>query len=172
MLLNIRRRICIGLLLIAGMSLAACGEKPEAVTEHVLEAIHADDECHVCGMTVARFPGPKAQAFVRHREHSFKFCSTHDLFSWLLQPETAAIVEAVYVHDMGATDWEHPADDAFVDAKSAWYVIGHDQRGAMGPTLASFHNRGAADDFAVRHGGRVLSFQQVDLDVLMESASR
>jgi copper chaperone NosL len=165
------RRIYVSLVLLGSLMLPACGEKPETVSRHSPEAIHAGDECHVCGMTVARFPGPKGQAFVRHRQHSFKFCSTHDLFSWLLQPETKAIAEDVYVHDMASTDWDKPGDDAFIDATTAWYVIGHDRRGAMGPTLASFHDRSAADEFATRHGGQVLPFKEVDLDVLMRSAN-
>ena len=161
----------VSLVVFVVLFLAACGDRQDTVVRHAPEAIGSEDSCHVCGMSVARFPGPKAQAFVSHREHSFKFCSTQDLFSWLLQPETAAIVQDVYVHDMGVTDWQTPADDAFVDATSAWYVSGHDQRGAMGPTLASFSERAAADAFSSRHGGRVLTFGEINLDLLIGSAT-
>src|SRR5690606_8119875 len=105
---------------------------------HQLEPIVPGDECEVCGMLIDGFPGPKGQAFIRQRSAPLKFCSTVDLWSWMLQPEIEGVLEAAYVHDMTAVDWERPDDDRYVDARAAWYVAGHSQRGAMGPTLASF----------------------------------
>lgn len=153
-------------LVLAIVVMSACSEAPQDTVSHTLEAIHPDDSCHVCGMTIARFPGPKAQAFTRHQTRPFKFCSTQDLFSWLLQPETAALVTTVYVHDMGITVWEKPTDDAFIAAERAWYVVGHNRRGAMGSSPASFSDRAAADDFVVQNGGRVVSYAEIDLELL------
>lgn len=155
------------LLFLAGLFLlAGCGEAPD--TERRLEpvAIEAGDECHVCGMLITRFPGPKGEAFVRHREQALKFCSTRDLFAWLLQPETAASVQAVYVHDMARAAWEAPGQEHLIPAESAWYVVGSRRRGAMGPTLASFAERADAEAFAAEHGGRVLAYKAVNLAVL------
>lgn len=146
--------------------LAGCGETPESGRSLEPVAIEAGDECHVCGMLITRFPGPKGEAFVQRREAPLKFCSTRDLFIWLRQPESAAIVEAVYVHDMGQAAWDSPGLEHLIPAGSAWYVVGSRQRGAMGPTLASFADRTAADAFAKAHGGRVLGYDAVDLEML------
>jgi copper chaperone NosL len=61
---------------------------------------------------------------------------------------------------MGNTNWDDPQDN-WIDARSAWYVHGSSRRGAMGPTLASFAERTAAEKFAEEYGGTVLSFEQV-----------
>jgi len=152
-------------IMIAAMLAAGCGREQQAA-HHSPQPIASGDECHVCGMLIKRFPGPKAEAFVAGSDKPFKFCSTRDLFAYLLQPETKSQVREVYVHDMGATSWAHPDDDAFVDARHAWYVVGQDKHGAMGPTLASFKQRKAAEAFAQAHGGRVLGFVDISLQVL------
>lgn len=159
-------RTLMGLLCLALM-LSACersGNTPAAVRQ--LQPIATDAECHVCGMLITRFPGPKAQAFIRNRDDALKFCSTVDLFTWLLQPETAGVLETAYVHDMTGQDWDHPGESNYIDAASAWYVAGHDLHGAMGPTLASFKTKTAAEQFAQEHGGKVLAFSAIDLTVL------
>lgn len=155
------------LLFLAGLFLlVGCGEAPESGRSLEPIAIETGDECHVCGMLITRFPGPKGEVFVQRREAPLKFCSTRDLFVWLRQPESAAIVEAVYVHDMGQAAWDSPGLEHQIPAGSAWYVVGSGQRGAMGPTLASFAERGAAEAFAEAHGGRVLNYDEIDLEVL------
>ncbi len=148
--------------------LGACGRSQQTSTAHVLEPIAPGDECYVCGMEISHFPGPKAEVFIRGEAHPLKFCSTRDLFAFLLQPESAAIVEQVFVQDMAATDWQHPGDRHFVDGRSAWYVVDQPLPGAMGPTLASFHERADAESFAAKHGGRIMSYAQIDLDVMEE----
>lgn len=154
--------LVLGLLCLLG----ACGEGGEGGrVQQPPVAFRADDECHVCGMLIARFAGPKGEAYVSRRETPLKFCSTRDLFAWLLQPETAAVVGAIYVHDMAQTDWRHPDDTRLIDARSAWYVVGSRRRGAMGPTLASFARRDAAQAFADRYGGRLLRFDEITLSV-------
>jgi copper chaperone NosL len=67
---------------------------------------------------------------------------------------------------MGATDWGKPADTGFVDARKAWYVIDHPMTGAMGPTLASFKQQNAAQAFIEKHGGKLLRFEDISLEVL------
>jgi len=157
------------LVLAAAVLAAGCGREQQAV-HHSPQPIASGDECHVCGMIIKRFPGPKAEAFVAGSDTPFKFCSTRDLFAYLLQPETKSQVRDIYVHDMGATNWAHPDDGAFMDARNAWYVVGSDRRGAMGPTLAPFKDRGAAEAFAREHGGRVLGFADISLEVMASLA--
>ena len=145
-----------------------CEKDKQASTVQTPESITAEDQCYICGMHITGFPGPKAQAFIRHQRTSLKFCSTADLHGWLLQPDTPAILETAYVHDMGAaTSWDKPSDKHFVDASKAWYVAGHDQRGAMGPTLASFKEKQSAETYIKQHGGKLLGFSEINMEVLL-----
>jgi copper chaperone NosL len=151
-------------LIMAILLTVGCDQDPEIRNAISPQAIDADDECHVCGMIINRFPGPKGEAFVVGNVQALKFCSTRDLFAFLLQPEADAIVRGIYVHDMAGTDWRHPPDAALIDARLAWYVVNHSKRGAMGPTLASFRYRADAQAFTERYGGSLLRFEQVDLE--------
>ena len=156
-----------GLALLGLLTAAGCEQRTgHEHTRHPPVAFSAGEECHVCGMIIARFPGPKGEAWVSHRERPLKFCSTRDLFAWLLQPETAAVVEQIYVHDMAQSDWSQPDDARLVDARKAWYVAGSTRTGAMGPTLASFAARDAAQAFADEYGGRLLRFDEITQAVL------
>jgi len=159
------------LLLLAGVMLAGCGKSDETTPPLPPVAIESGDECHVCGMIIANFPGPKGEAFVRGRETPLKFCSTRDLFSYLLQPDSMTIVTQVYVHDMSAADWKHPVESAFVDARSAWYVAGVSLKSAMGPTLMSFKSREDAQAFSEKHGGRLLRFEDITLEIVANLGS-
>jgi len=120
-----------------------------------------EDECTLCGMTIVNFPGPKGQACLRDGA-LLPFCSTGDLFSWAWQPESAASVVALYVHNLSRTSWDEPSDAHFMDAEEAWYVAGHDQKGAMGEALAPFSVREDAQAFAEAHGGSIFHHDELD----------
>lgn len=144
-------------------SSGGCGDSSVELEEvQRAVAIESRDECHLCGMIISRFPGPKGELYQHGRDRIFKFCSTRDMFAYLLDPEQAHSIESIYVHDMSKTLWDTPDDEFFIDARKAWYVIGHNQPGAMGPTLASFSDKKTADDFSSKYGGRVLPFQSID----------
>jgi copper chaperone NosL len=148
--------------------LAGCSEPEKQVTEKP-DPVHFEsgDECHVCGMAITRFPGPKGEAITAREQKVNKFCSTRDMFSWALQPENAKRDHTLYVHDMAQTDWEHPDDTALIDAREAFFVVGSERTGAMGPTLASETD---AANFASTYGGTVLPFREVTLDHLKSVA--
>ncbi|WP_369600222.1 nitrous oxide reductase accessory protein NosL [Hahella sp. SMD15-11] len=129
------------------------------------EPIAAGDECHLCGMAIQRFPGPKGEV-ADQQGQVHKFCSTRDLLAWMLQPENRNQVAAFYVHDMARTDWNRPDDAHLIDGRTAWYVAGSDRKGAMGPTLASFGDESAARTFARQHGGQVMRFGDITLHTL------
>ncbi|MBL3555405.1 MULTISPECIES: nitrous oxide reductase accessory protein NosL [Marinobacter] len=153
--------------------LAGCSDAEEQVTEKP-EPVHFEsgDECHVCGMAITRFPGPKGEAITAREEKVNKFCSTRDMFSWALQPENAKRDHTLYVHDMAQTDWEHPDDTALIDAREAFFVVGSERTGAMGPTLASFASEESANDFADEFGGEVVQFNDVIMDHLTQDRSQ
>ena len=116
------------------------------------------------GMLLAEHAGPKAQIFYADAEQSEFFCDTVEMFSVLRKPEQVRKVNAVFVQDMGAADWAHPRGH-WIDARSAYYVVGSSQRGSMGPTIGSFANEAQARAFAEKFGGQVHPFDDVTADM-------
>jgi len=160
--------------LFASVLLTACGDDKK--TTEVAEvlgpvAFESGDECHVCGMIITELPGAKAQALESSGTAVRKFCSAQDMLSWWLQPENQHLKAELYVHDVAKTPWDHPKDEHLIDARTAWYVVGSSLQGAMGPSLVSFSSREAAQLLADSKGGRVLSWDQLDMAVLQELAS-
>ncbi|MFT6925007.1 MAG: copper chaperone NosL [Psychromonas sp.] len=129
-------------------------------------AIESSDECHLCGMIISRFPGPKGELYQKTSEDVAKFCSTRDLFGYLLQPENKRQVKQVFVHDMSKTPWGKPDDQYFIDARSAWFVVDSSKKGAMGKTLASFGLQEDARAFSREYGGNVYAFDDITIDML------
>lgn len=146
--------------------LAACSDGPERAVAQNPVPIEPGDECHLCGMIIDEQPGPKGELYVRGDTAARKFCSVAEMFTFLLQPEHRERIGAAYVHDVAAGSWAAPNDDAFVPAREAWYVLGHHQASSMGHALASFRQRTDAEAFVEAHGGRLLSFEQIDLTML------
>jgi copper chaperone NosL len=141
--------------------LAGC--KPPAEAPRNALQIKPDTHCALDGMLIADFPGPRAQIHYGVGAPEF-FCDTAEMFSLYLAPKQSRPIIALYVQDMGATDWEHPRDQ-WIDARRAFYVRGSRRHGAMGPTLASFSAPEVAHAFAREYGGAVLQFEQVTADM-------
>ncbi|MBL0952920.1 MAG: nitrous oxide reductase accessory protein NosL, partial [Pseudomonas sp.] len=84
--MNLYRPSAMALLATAlAFALAACSDKEQTTQTLEPVAFHASDECHVCGMIIADFPGPKGEAVASNGVK--KFCSTAELLGWWLQPE-------------------------------------------------------------------------------------
>lgn len=143
--------------------LAACGG-PAAPT--VIAPVDIDDStvCVLDGMLLADQPGPKAQIRYAGREQPEFFCDTVEMFNVYLGPEQVRAVQALFVQDMGKADWDEPQGH-WIDAKSAYYVVGASRRGSMGPTIASFALEADAQQFAAQYGGRVLPFSGITADM-------
>ena len=148
--------------------LTACDKPVQASYSDAPSAFHPSDECHVCGMIIDGFPGPKGEVV----EHSGikKFCSTAEMIGWWLQPENHHGDARLYVHDMEHSPWNSPDDTQLIDAKDAYYVVGTRLKGAMGVVLASFSSQQAAEKLATEQGGRVLRFSEIDQAVLQQPA--
>lgn len=157
---------------LAAITLTACSGNEEQTTAKP-DPVHFEsgDECHVCGMVIINFPGPKGEAITEKDQHVRKFCSTKDMFAWMLQPENVNRDHTLYVHDMAQTEWEHPDDTALIDARDAFFVVGSDRTGAMGPTLASFATEDAAHGFMMEHGGEVLKYNEITMEHLNTGAA-
>lgn len=149
---------------VLGFGLVACGPSQPKTAVAPVE-IDRGTSCELDGMLLADYPGPKAQIhYVGQDEPSF-FCDTIELFNTLLAGEQVKAVKAVYVQDMGSTDWEQPSGH-WIDAKTATYVLGSKRTGSMGPTIASFAQEADAKKFVTDHGGRVLRFADIKPDMV------
>jgi len=111
-------------------------------------------------------PRPKGELYQKNAEDIAKFCSTRDMFSYLLQPENQRQVQQVFVHDMSKTPWQKTDDQYFIDARSAWFVVDSSQKGAMGKTLASFSLFDDALAFSREYGGKAYAFDEITIDLL------
>src|SRR3972149_5181807 len=150
----------IGGMLLVTLLLSACtGEAPPALpVEPIAGAV-----CSLDGMSLADYPGPKAQIFYDNAPPLF-FCDTVEMFAMLLGPEGQRHIRAVFTQDMAQTDWAHPQGH-WIDARSALYVTGSQLKGSMGPTFASFSQRADAEAFVAKYSGKVLSFSEVTPDM-------
>jgi copper chaperone NosL len=153
----LRRHAALGLL----VALAAC---QQAAAPPAAVDADADTACALDGMTLADFPGPKAQVFFENKAAADYFCDTIEMFALWLKPEQRKLVKALYVQDMAHADWRHPVGH-WIDARHAFYVAGSRARGSMGATLASFAAEADARAFAQRMGGTLYRFDQVTPDM-------
>ncbi|WP_339781381.1 nitrous oxide reductase accessory protein NosL [uncultured Marinobacter sp.] len=154
-------------LLMFAVFLSGCSGEAEKVAEKPAPVhIEDGDECHVCGMAITPFPGPKGEVITEKEQTVHKFCSTRDMFAWVLQPENVMRKHTLYVHDMSQTEWASPDDAALIDAREAVYVVGSERKGAMGQTLASFSTESAAHDFMMEHGGEMVQYDAITLEHL------
>lgn len=160
------RLVAIALL---SLGLLACGKEEDEQVVREPVAFHQDDECHVCGMVISEFEGPKGQSV--GNDDVRKFCSTAEMLGWWLQPENRISDASLFVHDMGRSEWSAPDDAHLIDATTAYYVIGIPLKSAMGASLASFADEAAAEALADEHGGRVLRFAEIDQASLQQAAS-
>tara|TARA_R110001592_G_scaffold252395_2_gene515108 strand:- start:2417 stop:3007 length:591 start_codon:yes stop_codon:yes gene_type:complete len=128
--------------------------------------INKSDECHLCGMVIQQFAGPKGLLEEKHPGAIRKFCSTNDFFSYVLQPENQHNIQKIYVHDMSEVEWSSPQDEKMIEADQAWYVAEHDLQGAMGPTIASFKTEVSAQNFQKKQGGYLLRFSDINLELM------
>lgn len=147
-----RRTLLVAAVLVAaGCSRSAPPPAPKEITRETV--------CVLDGMTLADYPGPKGQIVYAQGEPDF-FCDTMELVAIVLRPEQARPIVGVFTQDMAATDWARPQGH-WIDARSAWFVLGSDMKGSMGPTLATFARAEDAQAFARKHGGRALRFDEI-----------
>lgn len=149
-------------LLLAAALLAACSQQTAQSIAPV--EITRETACSLDGMTLADYPGPKAQIIYAETTAPEYFCDLMEMFDIYLKPEQARKVDAIYVQDMGQTQWEEPKGH-WIDAKSAFYVVGSKKMGSMGPTFGSFAKEDDAKEFINANGGKVYKFGEITPDM-------
>ncbi len=151
---------CVWLLTV--MLLFSCGQ--QATQSSAPVEISRATSCSLDGMTLADYPGPKAQIIYAGQSKPEYFCDLMELFDTILKPEQARKIVAMYVQDMGKTEWETPQGH-WIDAKGAFYVIGSNKMGSMGPTFGAFSSEADARKFVSANGGKVYKYDEVTPDM-------
>ena len=118
---------------------------------------------HYCQMHVLDHPGPKGQIFLGDMEAPLWFPSVRDTIAFTRLPEESRRIRAIYVNDMGtAKNWDRPEDGTWVEARSAWYVIGSRRTGGMGVLeTVPFADKAAAERFMTENGGDIVRFDAI-----------
>jgi copper chaperone NosL len=146
---------------VVGMSAAACGRGNDAPAAPI--DIASGTSCALDGMLLGDYPGPKAQIHYAGQEAPDFFCDIVEMFNVYLEPEQVRDVRALFVQDMSRAEWDRPRGH-WIDARSAFFVVGSRRHGSMGPTIASFAAEADARSFAAEYGGDVLPFTGVTAD--------
>ena len=119
---------------------------------------------YFCGMIVEDHQGPKSQILLAGEKAAVWFTSVRDGIAYSLLPEETSKISAFYVTAMDKSTWDHPEQQAsaWIDAKTAWYVIESNKTGGMGaPEAIPFANANAATMFVASHGGRTVSYSDM-----------
>ncbi|XXQ68421.1 nitrous oxide reductase accessory protein NosL [Neisseriaceae bacterium B1] len=152
--------------LIAALILVACNptsEAPKALPQP--HAITEQSKGYYCTMNLAEHNGGKAQIFLESKpDQPIWFSTVNQAFGFTRHPGEPKDVAAVYVTDMGkVTDWNKPnADNAWINAKTAHYVIDTKFVGGMGTVDAlPFADLVQAQAFVQKNGGKIVSFDQM-----------
>jgi len=126
---------------------------------------------YYCGMNLIEHGGPKGQIILASRNDPIWFSSARDAVSFTLLPEEPKDIRAIYVSDMAkAPSWDDPGTKNWVDARTAFFVIGSRVAGGMGaPETVPFSNRQAADKFVAEQGGKVVTFDAIPRDYVLSS---
>jgi len=124
---------------------------------------------HYCQMVILEHQGPKAQVHLDGLPAPLWFSQVRDGIAYLKSPEQFAEIRVTYVNDMGeATSWLEPGADNWIDANTAYYVVGSDAVGGMGaPEIAPFSDQQKAEQFAGSHGGEVMRLSQISAETVL-----
>jgi len=157
-------------MLLAALLVTGCEDEQQA-SMPAPYALTAEAMGRYCGMDVLEHAGPKGQVILDQIPEPIWFSSARDTIAFTMLPEEPKDIAAIYVSDMGkAPSWEKPGPENFIDARTAYYVIGSSLRGGMGVQEAvPFSSKGSADAFAAKNGGRVVRFGDMPQDYILGS---
>ncbi len=141
----------------------APASKPEAI------ALTAEAAGYYCQMVILEHQGPKAQVHLAGSLAPLWFSQVRDGIAYLKSPEQSAEILAFYVNDMGAAaSWAEPGADNWIDADTAYFVVGSDVIGGMGaPEIAPFADAQKAGEFADERGGKVMRLSEIPAETVL-----
>lgn len=158
----------LAVVLLVALQCGACGDRQPAAIPAPQE-LSRDAVGYFCGMTVLEHQGPKGQVFLTDREQPLWFTSVRDTFAFTRLPGEPKNIAAIYVTDVGRASWDMPEPGTWIDAYTAYYVLGSDRVGGMQtPELVPFADRQDAERFIKRHGGTVVAFEAIPRDSVLE----
>lgn len=119
--------------------------------------ISPQERCPVCGMFVAKYPDWITQVRLSNTTVKF-FDGVKDMMAFLLNPAsfgaTGQTPKEIWVKDYYTLAW--------LDGRSAFYVIGSDVYGPMGHEFIPFNSAAAAENFRKDHRGtKVIRFDEI-----------
>lgn len=150
------------------LPVSACTQ--EAVQNTAPQEMTAETLGHYCQMNLLEHPGPKAQVHMKGMPAPLFFSQVRDAIAYARAPEQIAPILAVYVNDMGraGATWDDPGDGNWVDAQTAFFVVGSGHEGGMGaPETVPFAARAEAEAFAKAEGGEVLTLSGITDEMVL-----
>jgi len=136
----------------------------DVLSPPAMEEPAPDETCPVCGMFVARHPEWLARIVFASGPTAF-FDGPKDLFRYLLDPERYA----AHRRDREITGIFVTAyyDGKVLPVEEAWFVVGSDVVGPMGPELVPHGSREEAEEFLRDHRGeRIVRSPEVTVEML------
>lgn len=161
------------LLLVLVLGLAACRDE----TAQAVDPLPLTEQSvgYFCQMNLVEHDGPKGQIHLDGLPGAPLFFSqVRDAVAYLRLPEQSHRVLAVWVNDMGAPDatWQNPGRMNWIDASTAYFVVGSSQAGGMGaPELVPFSRIEAARAFAADFGGEVMTLDAIPDEAVLAPES-
>lgn len=150
------------------LALAAC--KKEVVQDTGPVEFTDQTIGHYCQMNLDEHPGPKAQVHLEAIPDPLFFSQVRDAIAFSRAPEQIAPILAIHVNDMGrpGATWDLPGEGNWIEAETAWFVLGSRREGAMGaPEAIPFSTREAADAFAGAEGGQVMRLADIPDEMVL-----
>ena len=152
-------------ILLTTLLLAACSKTETTSAPPPPQAITEQAKGYYCTMNLNEHYGGKAQIFVQSQpDKPYWFSTVNQAIGFTRHPGEPKDITAIYVTDMSkVTDWHNPnADSAWIDAKTAYYVIDSKFIGGMGTVDAlPFSDIVKAQDFIHKNGGKMVKFDEV-----------
>ena len=151
--------------------LAGCSQQEEVAMPDPF-TLDAEAIGRYCGMNVLEHDGPKGQIILTRIPEPIWFSSARDAVAFTMLPDEPKNIAAIYVSDMAvAESWDEPGADNWIDARTAFFVLGSRQRGGMGTAeTVPFSTEDAALAFAAANGGTVMRLDDIPLDYVLGDA--
>lgn len=149
----------------------AAGCKDDVASLAIPDALVLTEEAagHYCQMVILEHQGPKAQVHLEGFPAPLWFSQVRDGIAYLKSPEQTAEILVLYVNDMGkAVSWSEPGAANWINADSAYFVVGSDAVGGMGaPELAPFSDHAKAEEFITEHGGEIMRLDGIPAETVL-----